>query len=306
MPGDAPSRLAGYTALAIGAVATGWAAIFVRLAGEVPPLTLAAYRMLFAALIIGGVALLLARRRGDAWPAMGTLLPLLLASALLAGHFWSWFASLERTSVGSSVVIVTMQPLMAAILGFVFFRERPSRSEYAGLALAFAGLLIIGSGDLLHSAEAVTGDLYALLGALLLAGHRTAGRGLRSTISAETYSAIVYGGAAAMLWVLVLALRPEAGGFAADTWTWIVLLALVPQVVGHTAFNWALGHLRVVTVSMATLGEPVIATLLAIPVLAEAPEPGVLIGGPLILAGVVFGLRGASPAPAAARGQPPA
>lgn len=297
MPTSTPSRLAGLTALGIGAFATGWAAIFVRLADEAPPLTLAAYRMLFAAVVVAVVALVLARRRGESLPPWRSTVPLVVGSALLAGHFWSWFASLERTSVGSSVVIVTMQPLMAAVLGFVAFRERPSRAEYGGLALAAAGLLIIGGGDLLSGEGEFVGDLYALLGALLLAGHRTVGRSLRAYMGAESYSALVYGGAAAMLWLLVVALQPNVGGFAGDTWTWIVLLALVPQVVGHTAFNWALGHLRVVTVSMATLGEPVIATLLAIPVLAETPEPGVIIGGPLILAGVVIGLRGASPEP---------
>ena len=289
----APSKAAGLTALALGVGATGFAAIFVRLGDEASPLTLAAYRMLIAGAVVGAAAGWIAWRRRESLPPARALVPLAIASVLLAGHFWSWFASLERTTVGSSVVIVTMQPLMAAILGYLAFRERPSRAEYIGLALAFVGLVIIGGRDLLHGDGAFVGDLLALLGGFLLAAHRTVGRGLRAEMSTEMYSAIVYGGAAVSLWVIVAVAQPQVSGFAASTWTFIVLLALVPQVIGHTAFNWALGHFRVVTVSLATLGEPVIATFLAFVILSEAPTVGVLAGGPLILLGVVIGLRGA-------------
>jgi drug/metabolite transporter (DMT)-like permease len=105
------------------------------------------------------------------------------------------------------------------------------------------------------------------------------------------YSATVYAVAAVALWLLVAAFRPAVSGFAGDTWTFIVLLALVPQVIGHTAFNWALAHFRVVTVSLANMGEPVAATLLAIPILGERPSVAVVAGGPLIVAGVIVGLR---------------
>ncbi len=283
--------IAGPLALATGVAATGFAAIFVRLGDEASPLVLASYRMLFAACVVGTFAAWLAWRRRDRLPGARTIAPLVLASALLAGHFWSWFASLELTTVGSSVVIVTMQPLMAAVLGYLAFRERPSRAEYQGLALAAAGLVIIGGQDFFEGDGALTGDLLALLGGFLLAAHRTVGRGLRATMSTEMYSAIVYGGAAVFLWLIVAMTQPQVTGFAAATWTFIVLLALVPQVIGHTAFNWALGRFRVVTVSLATLGEPVIATILAVIILSEAPTTGVLAGGPLILLGVFVGLR---------------
>ena len=113
-------------------------------------------------------------------------------------------------------------------------------------------------------------------------------------MDALAYSAVVYTVAAIALWVAVLVVRPSLTGFGGEAWTFILLLALIPQVIGHTALNWALGHLRVVTVGLAVLGEPVIATLLAIPVLGETPPVGVLIGGPLVVAGVALGLRSAA------------
>ena len=47
-----------------------------------------------------------------------------------------------------------------------------------------------------------------------------------------------------------------------------------------------------VQISIANMGEPVAATLLAIPILGERPTVAVIFGGPLILAGVAIGLFG--------------
>ena len=282
----------GALVLIAGVSATAWAAIFVKLAQEAPPLTIAAYRLLFATGVMGGIASFGLLRGSDRIPRRTTWLWLGLSGALLAGHFWSWFASLERTSVGSSVVIVATQPLLAAALAFVFLRERPSTNEYWGIAVATVGLLIIGGRDFAQSPGQLGGDGLALLGGLLAAGYRTIGRRLRPDMSAAVYSANVYAVAAAVLWALVAVFRPEVAGFGAQAWTFIVLLALVPQVIGHTAFNWALAHFRVVRVSIANMGEPVAATLLAIPILGERPTVAVVFGGPLILAGVAIGLFG--------------
>lgn len=278
--------------LLLGVLGISWAAIFVRLADEAPALTIAAYRLLFAA----GLILLFvgfARARGKlAFPPRSSLPLLALSGVFLAGHFWSWFASLERTSVASSVVIVGLQPLLGALIAYAVLRERPSSREYAGLAVAIVGLVCIAATDLARGIEFFIGDLLALLAALFVAVSQTIRRKTRHDTGALPYSAVAYTAAAVTLWLAVLIVRPSISGFAADAWVFILLLALIPQLVGHTSINYALGHLRVVTVGLAILGEPLLATLYAIPVLGETPPVGVLIGGPLIVAGVALGLSG--------------
>ena len=276
--------------LLLGVLGVSWAAIFVRLADEAPALTIAAYRLLFAAGLLL-LFVLAARARGKiALPPRSSLPLLALSGVFLAGHFWSWFASLERTSVASSVVIVGLQPLLGALLAFAVLRERPARREYAGLAVAIAGLIVIAAFDLARGLEFFVGDLLALFAALLVAAYQTIRRKTRHEIDAIPYSAVVYTAAAVALWLAVLIVRPSISGFGADAWTFIILLALIPQLIGHTSLNWALGHLRVVTVGLAILGEPLLATLYAIPVLGETPPIGVLVGGPLIVVGVALGL----------------
>lgn len=281
----------GIVALAVGVFAISWAAVLVRLADEAPALTVAAYRMLFSAGIVAAFAAASIALRRDRFPPWSRWPLLALSGCFLAGHFWSWFASLQRTSVGSSVVIVAMQPLLGALLGFLFLRERPSRNEYYGIVLGSAGVIVIGGGDLASSPDALAGDALALLGGFFHAAYRTVGRHLRTETSATVYSAAVYGVAAALLWLLVWLLSEDVRGFSGETWTYLVLLAIVPQVVGHTMLNWALAHFRIVAVGIANLGEPVLATLLAIPILGEQPEPALLAGAPLVMAGLIIGLR---------------
>jgi drug/metabolite transporter (DMT)-like permease len=72
----------------------------------------------------------------------------------------------------------------------------------------------------------------------------------------------------------------------------LVGLAVVPQLIGHTAVNRSLGHVPAIVVSVAVLGEPIGATILAAIFLGEEPTLLQLAGGLIVLAGVALGVRG--------------
>ena len=67
----------------------------------------------------------------------------------------------------------------------------------------------------------------------------------------------------------------------------MIAIALVSQVTGWLLINYAFGHLRASLVSVALLGQPLIATLLAAPLLGEVPGPLQVLGGLVTLAGIV-------------------
>jgi len=62
----------------------------------------------------------------------------------------------------------------------------------------------------------------------------------------------------------------------------------VPQAFGHSVFNWALARVSPLVVTLAILGEPVGASVLAFFVLGEVPPPTLWLGGPLLLIGLVL------------------
>lgn len=270
-------------------VAVSWAAIFIRLA-EAPALSIAAYRLGLSAVPVGAFAL--ARRRAElARLRRGEWLLLTASGAALALHFAAWIASLSRTTVASSVALVTTQPVWVALLSALVLREPVSLQGALAVLVATAGGVTIAGADIALSGEALVGDALALVGAICAAVYFIVGRRVRPAMSLASYIGVVYTVAAALLLLAALAMGAPLSGFSTRTWTMFVLLALVPQLLGHSALNWALRYLSAPFVSVTVLGEPIISTLLAIPFLGEWPGPVRVVGGAVTLAGVYLAVR---------------
>lgn len=286
MRGSTAHLVAG---LLLGVVAVSWAAIFIRLA-EAPALSIAAYRLGLSAVPVGAFALArrrteLARLRRGEWLLLGA------SGAALALHFAAWIASLSRTTVASSVALVTTQPVWVALLSALVLREPVSLQGALAVLVATAGGVTIAGADIALSGEALVGDALALVGAICAAVYFIVGRRIRPALSLASYVGVVYAVAAALLLLAALAMGAPLGGFSTRTWMMFLLLALVPQLLGHSALNWALRYLSAPFVSVTVLGEPVISTLLAIPFLGEWPGPVRVLGGAVTLAGVYLAVR---------------
>ena len=289
-----------------GILAVSTASIFIRCAQPAASsLTIAAGRLVFATLALAPLAL--TRHRAALARLTARELRLAaLAGLFLAAHFALWIASLERTTVASSVVLVTTTPLWVGLLSPLFLREPLTRRLALGIALALAGGVIVGLGGAggTHAAAgaapggALLGDLMALSGAWMMAGYLMAGRRLRAGLTLVPYVFVVYGIAAALLTVAMAATGRSLFGLAPATYLWLALLALVPQLLGHSSFNWALRYLPAAFVAVALLGEPVGSSALAFGLLHEVPTPLELGGAALILGGIAVAALGAAPATA--------
>lgn len=217
---------------------------------------------------------------------------------LLAVHFWTWNASLQLTTVSASVILVNLQPVFVAAGSAVWLRERPARSQAAGIAIAMAGALIVavgdvGAGGIGGGRDPLIGDLLALIGAVTAAAYYLAGRRLRARLSIWPYVGLVYGACLVTLLLLAGALDVPLTPQPPREIAIFAALAAGPMLLGHTGMNWALGHLPAYVVNLTVLGEPVGATVLAaiIPGIAEQPTATTLAGGALILGGIVVTLR---------------
>jgi drug/metabolite transporter (DMT)-like permease len=291
-------------ALVAAVLAVSWAGPLIRFT-DAPALVVAAWRLLFSTAFIALVLLL--RARSHPRPRLdGRVLSLaFVAGLLLAGHFWSWIASLSLTTVSSSVVLVSTQPLFVALLSAAFLGERPGRAEWLGIGLAIAGAAVIGWGDFGRGRDALAGDALAILGAILVSGYYVIGRRLRPGLDLWWYVGLVYG-AAALVLVGVALVQPGTPltGYAGRDWLVFLALAAGPMMIGHTGFNYALRYVPAYVVNLAILGEPVGATIIAwaLPAIREVPGPELFAGAALILAGIaVATLSGRSSARAADR-----
>ncbi len=294
-PASASPPLPPVLVLAVAVVAFSWAGPLVRFT-DAAALAVSAWRLLFSVAFLAAVlALRPDSRRALAALGARELRLALAAGTFLALHFWIWIASIDFTTVASSVVLVSTQPLWVALLSMLFLGERPRRGEWVGLMVAVAGAAWIGWGDVALGPRALLGDGMALLAALLAAAYYSVGRALRPGLDLWSYVGLVYGVAAGLLLAAVLLTPsvPLVRGYEATDWLVFLALAAGPMMLGHTGVNYALRYVRAYLANLATLGEPLGATLIAwlLPAIGEQPGPSLVGGGLLILFGVGLALR---------------
>ncbi len=282
-----------YLVLLLGIAAVSSAAIlisFARVEG-MPAVAIAAWRLTLASLVLAPVAF--ARHRGE-WRKMarGDFALALTSGVLLALHFAFWISSLDYTSVMSSVVLVSTNPLFVGLVSVLFLRERLRRGTVIGILIAAAGGALIGITDWgTGGVETLQGDLLALLGAVAVSGYLLIGRKLRRELSLIAYIGLVYTTAAIVLLAMAWAMNVSLFGYSFQGYLLVALLALGPQLIGHSSYNWALKYLSATFITVTLLAEPIGATLLAVPLLAQTPAPIKLAGGVLILIGIYLAAR---------------
>ncbi|MCZ8131470.1 MAG: DMT family transporter [Steroidobacteraceae bacterium] len=272
--------------LAIAVLGMSHGAIFARLA-EAEALAIAAWRLALATLVVLPLALAFGRLRAHSRRAE---LAAVLAGMLLALHFAAWIASLDHTTVAQSVVLVTTAPIWVAVLGRLLGLVRLAPAGWFAIGLCLAGSAVIAGPDLLTGGS-WRGNALALAGAVAVAAYLLAAREAQREIDFLGFVARAYGIGALALVAAVLATGTPASGFAAPTWLALIALALVSQLVGHGGANWALRHLSPAFVSVALIGEPVLAAVAAWWLFAEPVTASTAAGGVLILAGLLLAGR---------------
>lgn len=270
--------------LVAGVLAVSWGGPLVRLATEAPPLAIAFWRTAVASAILIPLAV---ARRGAEIRALERrdYLTLAASGTFLAVHFATWIASIDLTTVASSVLLVTSVPIWAALVSGLMGGALSHRA-WLGIALAIAGAALISGSGFAGTGTAGLGNLLALTGALAGAGYLLMGRQLRPRLSLLTYAAAVYGVCALLLLAALLAGGTAPFGYRGATWLAILGLAFGPQLIGHTTFNFLLKDLEAWKVAVAMMGEPIGSTVIAAFLFRELPGPIVVPGGVLLLGGI--------------------
>lgn len=282
-----------HLAILAGVIAVSFSSLFVRLSSA-PPLITASYRLIFTFLLIAPYTLI--RRRQELMDMKPRELLLACLSGLfLALHFATWFTSLKYTTIASSVVIVTLQPVFVVIGSWLLFRERISRISAVGGILALCGSFIIGAGDFRLGMGAFYGDLLALLAAILVSGYMIIGRKIRGNVALSAYTFVVYGSSAATLVLIDLLFSNPFAPYPATDWLLFFALALVCTVGGHTIFNWVIRYVPASTVAVCILGESLGAIVWGALFLREYPGVRQLLGGGVIFGGLYLFTRGSGP-----------
>ena len=250
-----------YALLLLAIFSVSFAAILIKLTNAPAEVT-AFYRMGITALVLAPFAVrglrakLRQLTRGD-WGL------LVISGTCLAVHFIFWIGSLFYTSVASSTLFLSLQPIFAMIGSFVFFREKTRVSAWFYACIAVLGTALIGWHDLHVGGRAAYGDMLSILGTIAVVGYMLAGQRLRQKLSFLHYSFLVYCICTLILLVYSVARGDHLSGYASSDVRAFVLLAVIPTIFGHTMFNFLLRFFKAPTIAMTIVGEPLIATALA-------------------------------------------
>ncbi|MEN0062576.1 MAG: DMT family transporter [Myxococcota bacterium] len=265
-------------------------AVLVKLM-QATALAIATWRMVGAAVLVSVLA-------GGAMRQLRArhLPSVTLAGLALALHFWTWFASVQYTTVLRSTLLVSLVPVWTALLEGFRGAGWPTLRQLGGFVVALGGLAVIEglSGPVVSSTvdpeTAWMGDALATFAGMLWAIYLSVGRRVRQTLPVTVYFAVVCAVGAIALGGLSFALgrAEDLVAFDATTAGLIGLAILGPQLLGHQGFAYAIKWVDATTISLVMLLEPVGASLLALVVLAERPSAAAAAGALLIVAGVAF------------------
>jgi drug/metabolite transporter (DMT)-like permease len=287
-------------AMAAGASLISLTGVLVRYA-EVPPTIAGMYRMLFGGLMLG--ALLVMLRRWRPIPARAWWVCLWPAAAF-AADLWLWHRSIHAIGPGLATLLANTQVFFMVAAGVLLFGERLTPRFFLGVLLAFAGLvLILGDGWAALSEEARIGVWFGLATGVAYAAYNLGLKRAQSEAAPRAGEIVLFVSTLQCAVLLALAGLVEGASFAIpDARSLLALLALglIGQCLGWVLIGRALPRLRVATVGLLLLLQPLLAFLLDV-VLFDRPTAGhEWLGVGLSLAGIFLaGLRGPAPAPVA-------
>ena len=275
-----------YLILFGGVFALSTSAIWVRLAGAPSGVT-AFYRLGITAVVLLPFFLLSKSCRAEVKALRRSQwLEIAAAGAFLALHYLLWFESLDYTSIASSTVIVSLQPLFSIVLERVLLKSRFRPAALVGCGIALLGSVIIGFGDFQISGLSLLGDILAFVAAGVISGYYFLGQTIRKEVSALTYSVLAYFASAAVLLACTLVRGEPLVGYSGESWLAFVGIALIATVGGQFVFNLLLKQLPASAVTMSILGEPIGTCILAYLFLHESISLRQLLGIVTIVGGL--------------------
>jgi len=248
---------------------------------EVPPFLFTAMRMgLLAALLVGFLRV----PPRSQWTR-------LFAVAMLNGvlHFGTSFLALKLAGNLSSPAIVTQVYVpMSVLLAWWVLGERFGWRTGVGVAMSFAGVLVLGLDPMVLQEPAA---LFVMMGSSLMVAIGTVlMRGLKDVrmVDQQGWTAVL-----SLLPLLAISAVFEPGSFTAlreasgIAWGAAAYAAVFSSLLGHGVFYWLVQRHPVATVTPYLLLTPVLAVLLGILFWGDRPGPALWIGGAMVLGGVL-------------------
>ncbi|MER6299991.1 DMT family transporter [Kitasatospora sp. NPDC001539] len=268
-----------------------WASAFVAIrdaGGAFGPGALALGRLLTGALAL--LALLLVRGEGlpprAAWPGILTSGVLWFGLYMVALNWGE-----KEVDAGTAAMVVNIGPVLIALLGGWLLKEGFPRSLLAGMAVSFAGAIVVGASMSGSGGSSVLGIVLCVLAAAAYAAGVVSQKpALRHASPLQTTAFGCLVGAVACL-PFGPQLLDQVGHAPLRAVLDMVYLGLFPTALAFTTWAYALSRTTAGKMGATTYAVPALVVLMSWAVLGEVPGWLTLLGGVLCLGGVAVTRR---------------
>lgn len=242
--------------------------------------------------IATALLLVWARVRGIAlFERDGTLWPGLAAGVMFAAEFAFIYAGLAHTTASRMIVFIYTTPCMTALMLPFFVRsERLSGLQWAGVLLAFGGIVAaFAEGFIASGGETLVGDLFGLTAAFLWASTIVLIRATRLARTSATKTLFYQVGVSALLPIVSIAM----GEPGVVRWTPLAIAVMAYQGVlvafaSYLMWFWLLTKYYAARLSVFTFLTPIFGVAFGVWLLGERVTPAFLVAALLVAAGIAL------------------
>jgi drug/metabolite transporter (DMT)-like permease len=262
---------------------------------ELSPLNLVILRFGLASILFAGI--LACRRDRPRLPWRDLPRFLVLGFLVISSYFYFQFLALRYTTTVASSLIIATSPVFTALISHLSGRERLRGLGGAGIAIAFAGVVLIvtrGRFTGLLGSDSWKGDGLLLLNALVWSGFTLYGRTLMQAYSPLVAIAYVQMAGTVLLLPLAFLATPldplplvvQLRHLTWPTCLGALYLAGPCSVIGYVVWYQGVAALGAVRTSVFSYLNPLFAIGAALLILREPLTLLTVLGGAMVILGV--------------------
>ena len=261
---------------------------------DIPPFTLAFIRFFFAGLIF--IPFIFRKFNLHSLKRRDWL-------ELLTGSFFGivvnisfFFLGVQKTASINMPIIASTGPLFIFLFSVIFLHEKPQRKVLTGMALAFFGALVIIFSTILFDGKTKTdisqfeGNIMIVIATAGAVLHPIILKNVLNKISAymATFLGFMF---ASLIFLPLMIIEQQKWSFTQlhiQGWTGIIFGVFFSSALAYCLFLYGLSKLKTQEIGLFTYIDPVVAVLIAAPLLGEYPNIYYFIGSLLVFIGIFF------------------
>lgn len=269
--------------LAVGILCISFSPIFVKLAG-VDPITSGFYRIFIAWLCLAPYCI----AKGNLKIGRKELIVAIVGGIVFGSDIAVWNLSLMKISATVSTLLANLAPVWVGLIGYLLFKKRSGKLFWIGTFVAMAGMVVLVGYQDIIALKFNIGILLALLASFFYAIYILITKDVLQKISTLTF--MFYNMLAASIFLLAICgvQQNNVVSFPLTAWLNFLGMGIICQLVGWITINHSLRFLESTKVSIALLGQTVIAGFWAVLFLNERLELEEIIGSVIVLAGIAI------------------